>query len=139
MEEWQPEDGETLSVEQVGPGRYVVTFPGNLFAGVKDMRLQVTYHGDIGHAFLNGRLVHDNFANGAVWEMGLRDLAGELPGNQMVLYISPLREGARVNVESAMAGRREEVEGQAAGLQKVQLSPVYEIAVSAGYPLPGKE
>ncbi len=139
VEEWQPENGKMLSVEQVGPGRYVVTFPGNLFAGVKDMRLQVTYHGDIGHAFLNGRLVHDNFANGAVWEMGLRDLAGDLPGNQMVLYISPLREGARVNVESAMAGRREEVEGQAAGLQKVQLSPVYEIAVSAGHPLPGKE
>ncbi len=127
---WQSGKGEDLSVEQVGPGRYTVTFPGNLYTGVKDMRLQVTYSGDIGHAFLGNRLVHDNFANGAVWEIGLRDFAGELPEGQMVLYITPLREGSCVNVESAMAGRREEGGTQTAALHQVQLSPVYEIQVS---------
>ncbi len=127
---WQSGKGEDLSVEQVGPGRYTVAFPGNLYTGVKDMRLQVTYSGDIGHAFLGNRLVHDNFANGAVWEIGLRDFAGELPEGQMVLYITPLREGSCVNVESAMAGRREEGGTQTAALHQVQLSPVYEIQVS---------
>ena len=97
--------------------------------GVKDVRLQLDYSGDIGHAFLNSRLINDNFANGAVWEIGLKDFAQELVENPMVIYISPLREGANVNVESAMAGRREEAQSQKAKLHRAGLCPVYEIRV----------
>lgn len=123
-EEWQ---GEPPKQEQVGPSRYTLRFPENLLEGVKDMRLRLSYTGDIGHAFLNSRMVSDNFANGAVWEIGLGDFAGELAGSEMVIAVTPLKEGANVNVESPMAGRMEETEKTTAGLHSAELCPVYEI------------
>ena len=44
-----------------------------------------------------------------------------------MLYITPLKEGANVNVESGMAARVEEVGGTVAVLHSVELCPVYEI------------
>lgn len=126
---YMAEGTKGLAVCQVGLGRYTLEFPENLMEGVKDVRLQLDYSGDIGHAFLNSRLINDNFANGAVWEIGLKDFAQELVENPMVIYISPLREGANVNVESAMAGRREEAQSQKAKLHRAGLCPVYEIRV----------
>ena len=126
-EEWRPKEGEDVIVHQVGMGRYTVSFPDNLLNGLKDMRLQLEYTGDIGHAFIENTLVNDNFANGATWEIGLKDFAGKLRKNIMTIYITPLREEANVNVESAMAGRFEDSKGQTAELYKVGLCPVYEI------------
>ncbi|MCI9224828.1 MAG: beta-galactosidase [Acutalibacter sp.] len=117
--------GKKLSVEQVAPGRYTLDILDGLLESVKDVRLQIDYSGDIGSLFLNGRLISDNFANGAVWEVGLREFAGE--HSQLVLYITPLKEGANVNVESGMAARVEEVGGAVAVLHSAELCPVYEI------------
>ena len=114
-------------IDQVSPGRYTLDMPEGLFEGVKDMRLRIEYSGDIGHLFLNSRLINDNFSNGAVWEAGLREWAGELDGGQLVLYITPLKEGANVNVDSDMAARMEEVDGAIAKLHSAELCPVYEI------------
>lgn len=119
--------GGSVALEQTGPSRYTLRMPENLMDGVKDMLLKIQYTGDIGHAFLNSRMVSDNFYNGAPWEIGLRELAGELKDSELVIAITPLKEGANVNVESPMAGRREEVERQTAGLDSVELCPVYEI------------
>ena len=109
----------------MAPGRYTLDIPDGLLEGVKDVRLQIDYSGDIGSLFLNSRLISDNFANGAVWEVGLREFAGE--HSQLVLYITPLKEGANVNVESGMAARVEEVGGAVAVLHSAELCPVYEI------------
>lgn len=125
--EW-PEAKE-LSPKQVAPGRYTLDMPEGLMEGVKDVRLQLEYSGDIGHVFLNSRLINDNFANGAVWEVGLREWAEELKESQLVVYITPLKEGANVNVDSDMAARREEVDGALAQLHSAALCPVYEIRI----------
>lgn len=126
---YMAEGADSLAVRRVGAGRYTVEFPENLMEGVKDVRLQLDYSGDIGHAFLNSRMIHDNFANGAVWEIGLKDFARELAENPMVIYITPLREDANVNVESAMAGRREDAQSRDAELFRAGLCPLYEIRV----------
>lgn len=128
IEKWRISEGtQSLKVQQAGLGRYILDFPENFMDGVKDVRLQIDYSGDVGHAFVNSRMIHDNFANGAIWEIGLKDLAQELAQAPMVIYITPLREGANVNVESAMAGRREEAQSQRAELMRAELCPVYEI------------
>ncbi len=116
----------TPKVTQVGEGRYTVTLPEGFLEGLKDVRLQLSYSGDIGHAFIDGRLIHDNFANGAVWEIGLKDFEKELADNCVTVYITPLREGVNVNVESAMAARREEVTACVSTLHEVRAVPVYE-------------
>ena len=46
---------------------------------------------------------------------------------RLVLKISPIREGAHVSAETAMAARSEEVLSEIAELQDVQAQPVYEI------------
>jgi hypothetical protein len=117
-------------VTEVARGRYTVSLPEDFMDGLKDARLQISYQGDIGHAFLNGRMINDNFANGAVWEIGLSDFAKELKDDSIVLYIAPLREGVKVNVESPMAARREEVEMSVAVLHDVHVQPVYDIEIT---------
>ena len=64
--------------------------------------------------------------DGDVWEVGLMEQKARL-SSPMVLNIAPLREGARVNVESAMAARNEEVRQIVAQLKDVKVQPVYEI------------
>lgn len=124
-EEKKPE----VTVKQAGPTRYTVQVPPNVMDGVKDACLQVRYVGDIGNAFINGRMIHDNFANGAVWEISLREFAEELKTHCITLYIVPLKEGVNVNVESSMAARSEEVEHMIAELKDVRIQPVYEFSV----------
>ena len=116
-------------VKQVGPSRYTLQIPEDVLKGVKDMLLQLEYTGDIGNAFIDGHMIHDNFANGAVWEIGLKDFEEKLKGEYITIYIVPLKEGANVNVESAMAARSEEVEKYIAELKSVRLQPVYEMQI----------
>ena len=61
----------TPKVTAVDERRYTVELPKKLPEyfrhGLKDARLQLTYSGDIGQAFIDGRMISDNFANGAAW------------------------------------------------------------------------
>lgn len=118
-----------LEVNQVGPTRYTIHIPEDAMEGVKDLRLQLEYTGDIGNAFINGRMIHDNFANGAVWEIGLKEFEQELKKDRITVYIVPLKEGVNVNVESAMAARLEEVKSCIAELKSVKVAPVYEMKI----------
>ena len=119
----------TPQITQVSAGRYTVKLPQDFMNNIKDARLQIDYSGDIGHAFIDGKMINDNFANGAVWEIGLKDFANVLKDSSITIYITPLKEGVNVNVESAMAARREEVDTYICELQQVQVAPVYEITL----------
>ena len=78
--------------------------------------------------FMNDRMISDNFCNYDVWEIGLMEHEESLD-REMVLKIAPLREGAKVNVESAMAARNEEVRSNTGELLDVRVQPVYEICL----------
>ena len=121
-----------IHVKPVAQNRYIIAFPNRFMEGIKDAILCIDYSGDIGHAFIDGRLVNDNFANGAVWEIGLKDFEKDLADEDMTIYITPLKEGVKVNVESAMAARMEEVNAYIGELHNVDVKPVYEIAVTGG-------
>ncbi|OZG64066.1 beta-galactosidase [Bifidobacterium eulemuris] len=120
----------TPVVERLSDTRYVITLPDDLMAseGVKDVRLKIRYQGDIGWLWAGATLVDDNFANGDVWEIGLREHADLLVDNRnrLVLTITPIKEGANVNVESAMAARMENVDARIAGLVSIEARAVYE-------------
>lgn len=116
-------------VEQVAKNRYTIILPEDFMKGAKDLLLQIDYSGDIGHAFINGRMISDNFANGATWEIGLKDFEKELADNCITVYITPLKEGANVKVESAMAARIEEAKSYVGELHNVRVQPIYEIKI----------
>ncbi|MCI8442006.1 MAG: beta-galactosidase [Provencibacterium sp.] len=119
----------SAALSQTAPFRYTVSVPEAVFEGVRDVRLQISYTGDTGSAFLGGRLVHDNFYNGGIWEIGLMDFREQLEREPLILCLSPLKKGAQVRVEAAMAARLEEAQSYEAKLQEVKLQPVYEIKI----------
>lgn len=90
---------------------------------VKDVLMRIEYDGDVGQIFSGGRLLHDNFNNGAVWDVSLRDCWAD----ELVLYITPLKEGATVRVDSPMAARFESVLSATAAIRSIQFVPVYEL------------
>jgi hypothetical protein len=116
----------TPELKKIGPSRYIVKIPSWNTKTIKDVLLQVHYTGDIGHAFIDGDMIADNFWNGAVWEIGLREFAENLKHNPLTLYITPLKEQSTVNVESTMAGRREESTGITVGIESITATALYE-------------
>ena len=73
--------------------------------------------------------MNDNFCNGDVWEFGVRTFEEELKEHPLTPAITPLRVGANVNVESAMAARMENAEAYIGELERVELCPVYEFVL----------
>jgi len=113
-------------VNQVGPTRYIVEVPGWDPEAVVDVLLEMDYRGDVGQAFLNGTLVADDYWNGAPWAVGLAEFREALAVEPLTVHITPVRRGGRVNAESAMAGRREEIGDATGALDAARLKPVYE-------------
>lgn len=132
----EPRDIE-VTVHHVNDLRHVIELPSAALdgvktveaggAGVSDVMLRIRYSGDIGWLYCGNTLISDNFANGDVWEVGLRDSAELLAanGNRLTLVITPLKEGANVNVESAMAARSENIERIIGSLESIEANPVY--------------
>ena len=119
-----------LIYEKVANNRYTISLPQDCLDGIKDARLQINYRGDIGHAFIDGRLINDNFCNNATWEIGLKDFEEDIKKYPVTIYITPIKEGANVNVESAMAARMEEITASVGEIESVAFCPVYEIVLS---------
>lgn len=109
------------NLKKVGPTRFVIPISQDFFEGHKEVLLQIDYIGDIGHAFIDGVMISDNFYNGATWEIGLMHQREALKNNPLCIYITPLKEGANVNVESVMAGRLEEVAEAKGSISKIRL------------------
>lgn len=113
----------------VGRGRYVVDVPQDMLQGHKQVLLRLRYAGDIGHAFINGHMINDNFCNGAPWDVRLDCYAAELAEHPLTIYITPIKAHVTVDVSSAMAGRMERAEGLTAELFEAEIVAVDEISV----------
>lgn len=124
--EWTGEDEQikSLPVKEVGRFRYTVEIPEG-YENCKQALLQVEYIGDIGNAFVDGELIADNFYNGAVWEIGLKDAWHAHMGREITFVITPIKENVRIDVSSTMAGRMEKNEGVVAELKSVKVKPIY--------------
>lgn len=119
---------ENLEIKQCGPSRYTFKIPRD-YKECKDVLIQIMYEGDIGHAFINGELVSDNFCNGAVWEIGLKEVWSPSMGDEFTIYITPKKEEAGVDVSSTMAGRLEQLKNAVAELKSVTVRPVGNVEI----------
>ena len=59
------------------------------FKDIDELLLQIHCVGDIGTAYLNGRLIHDHFCNGLPWALGLRRFLEGESEHEVVLKVSP--------------------------------------------------
>lgn len=114
---------------EAGLGRYALEIPSEALEGHKTVLLRVRYMGDIGQAFIDGEMINDNFCNGEPWDVRLDDWREALREHPLTLYIAPLRKGATVSVDSAMAARVENVESLTAELRQVELVFVDEVGL----------
>ena len=129
--EWQADTEEAelqVAVQQSARHKYILSVP-EWPENLKDVRLRIDYEGDIGMLFLNHTMISDNFCNGDTWEIGLREYRKALKTEKPVLTIAPIREGAVVSAESAMAARSEQSRQETGELKKVELQPVYELEI----------
>lgn len=59
-----------------------------------DPLLRLRYAGDVARVFIGGRLINDDYSNGAPLEIGLRRHAAELARGEIELAVLPLRRDA---------------------------------------------
>ena len=118
---------ETLTPNKISLGRYTIDLPHDRLSGRKTVLLRLSYVGDIGNVFIDGRIINDNFCNGAPWDIRVDNLCEELQKNPLTVYIVPIRRGAKVNVDSPMAARMEQTDSMTAQLDSAQLRFVNEI------------
>jgi Glycosyl hydrolases family 35/Beta-galactosidase, domain 2 len=115
-----------LEIEKLDNRRVLVSFDDSQLDGLKEALLQVDYIGDIGYAFMSNELIHDNFHNGAIWEIGLKHLQQELKDQPIYLVISPIKEDRVVKSDSPMAARSEAANKEIAEVNQIRIQPVYE-------------
>lgn len=125
----RPVVGSPVSSMKVINARAVLRFNPEDFEGLKRLLLKVDYEGDVGYAFINGEMIHDNFCNGAAWEIDLLPYRDELIKHGMYLYISPKKKGAYVDNSSAMAARFEVVEEQIAKIHGISFEGIKKVGI----------
>jgi len=96
-----------LEVTRSGPGNAEVRLPARAFDGAKEVFLSIEYDGDVGNAFIDGRLIADDFSNGQPWEIGLRRFRPRIEESGLYIHVTPRREGTLVVHESGMAAQQE--------------------------------
>ncbi|MEV4805608.1 glycosyl hydrolase family 35, partial [Nonomuraea sp. NPDC049421] len=77
---------------------YRVTVPAEAFAGGDEVLLRLDWTGDVGRAYVGGRLVADQFWYGPAWEIGLRRFRDEVLEHGLEVRLLPLRADAPVFV-----------------------------------------
>jgi hypothetical protein len=120
-----------VEVSRENPGIAEVRLAPGAFDGVRVVILSIEYDGDVGGAFIDGRLIADNFSNGMPWEIGLERFRPLVEEKPICLRISPRREGTLVVRESGMA-LQQTLKGRAiADIRSVTARAVREARVDA--------
>ena len=94
-------------IQKIDETRIIINFKEDSFGEAKEVFLKIDYIGDVGYAFIDGKLINDNFNNGTTWEIGLKKFEKELIEKGMYLYITPLKKGGIVKRDSSMAALQE--------------------------------
>jgi beta-galactosidase len=100
-----PGKSPRLETAACGNGKYLLPFPADFFDGVSDVFLEIDYLGDTAGAYIDGRLVADDFYYGQPWRVGLKRFAPALLAKGLCLVLRPLRKGTVTDVSSVMGGR----------------------------------
>lgn len=128
----RPVAGSPLTSRKVVNARALIRLRPEDFEGAKRLLLKISYEGDVGYAFINGTMFHDNFCNGAPWEIDLMPYREQLLEHGMYVYISPKKKGAYVDNSSAMAARFEVAQEQTARLDSIVMEKMKRLPIEFG-------
>jgi beta-galactosidase len=115
----------------IAPDKVLLKFPYKLPDSVHNVLLRIDYLGDIGQAYIDGKLVHDNFYNGTPWEIGLRQLEQKLAGKELLIMIMPIEKqsGGQRYLPTGMAFHPDSDAERIALIKQITLVPKYKIPI----------
>jgi hypothetical protein len=126
----RPAAGRELAVGRLGDRKARVTFDPAALTGVRDLVVRIAYDGDVGNAYVDGRLVADNYANGTPWEISLARIDPRVFDAGMVIDVVPVKQGGKVVHDTTMAGRKEEAGALVGALGAIEAVPVRQVLVA---------
>ncbi|MEO8607945.1 MAG: beta-galactosidase [Chloroflexota bacterium] len=91
-----PSKSVQVAQQAIVSDRIVLTFPADVLEQVNNVILQIDYEGDIGYAYVDGKLIHDHFNNGLTWEIGLKQVGQDLLEKEMVILVTPIVQNSVV-------------------------------------------
>jgi beta-galactosidase len=112
-------------------GKWRIVVPENALHDLNDVFLRIKYSGDVARLYAGRRLLDDNFYNGSVWEIGLKQFAPDALGRGLDLEILPLRENAPIYLPKD-SWPSFPPSGDTAGIRGISLSPEHDILVNLG-------
>ncbi len=118
-----------LDFKKINNQKAIIKMPFDAFDEINDIYLYIDYEGDIGNAFIDGRLINDNFYNGTIWEIGLKRFYPEILNKEMYFYIVPVKKGKTITIDSAMTLRKEFSGEQLADIHSIKAIPEYKIDI----------
>ncbi len=125
----RPVVGSPITSTKVVNARVEIKIDPQSFEGMKQLLLRVDYIGDIGYAFINGKMIHDNFCNDDTWELDLMPYREEVIKHGLYIYISPQKKGSKVHSDSEMAARFESSEEQIADIYGIEAVGIYDASI----------
>jgi hypothetical protein len=90
----EPVAVEPSDAEFAQAARWRVKLPAGFDPAAAHTLLRIHYVGDVARVYLGGRLINDDFYNGAPLEIGLRRYAAELKNAELTIAVLPLRRDA---------------------------------------------
>jgi beta-galactosidase len=85
-----------------GASYWKVTLPNDIFEGVSNIFLSITYEGDTQAAYIDNQLISDNFYAGEPMIIGLRRFESDLKKMEIILLITPLKDLRRIYLEKSI-------------------------------------
>ena len=110
--------------EVKGAKYYELTLPASI-GNLNEAYLKIDYNGDTGAAYLNGKLVADDFYSGLPMIIGLRRFVTGKP-QKMLLQIVPLTAERKIYFEDAVAGQ---LKNLPVGVKSVNVVAKYELKI----------
>ena len=102
-----------------------IHIPQNALDGVSDLFLRIHYVGDTARAYIDGKLVADNFYNGLPWEIGLKRFAPEVFQTGLVVQITPMRDQSQIYLEDWAKISK----GKEPNIQKIEVLSEYSASI----------
>jgi beta-galactosidase len=107
-----------------------VNVPTNALQGLGDAFLKIEYAGDTYAAYLDNKLIADDFYAGLPMTISLKQFAPKILGKELVMLVTPLSDTSKIYFED---GVREPLKGRnVAEIKHISIVPQYEVMVTAG-------
>jgi hypothetical protein len=107
---------------------YTINIPKNSLQGLSNAFLKIDYEGDTQGAYLNGKLVADDFYDGFPMTIGLNQLPDSADGKTLSLVVTPLKDASKIYFED---GIREPLIGKdKAQINNISLIPQHSTIIT---------